>query len=571
MIVDSLNESYDSLSKINDSDTDPLFRIESESNSDFQDSTEDEEEDEDEDHSISVHNTIQSTWNTVSGNYQKHFNFIGNYGPLVILDEVSEPIDFFKLFLTDEIIQLMVIETNRNAQQLLSSQKISRRSRFSSWEPVTKDDIEHFLGLLLWMGLVKMPSLSDYWNRAERYQNNVASKTMSRNKFELILRFWHFENNNSADKTDRLYKIRKLLNMANDRFKNVHQPGEIIAVDESMIPYRGRLQFRQYIPNKTHKYGVKFFKACGSNGYTYKIIIYEGKQSIKGESLTETIVSDLCENYLNEGRTIVTDNFYTSVPLAEKMLSKNTHLVGTLRKNRRFLPKTVIGKKIKKGEIFGLENNSGIVISKFKDKRDIYLLSTRHLLGTSITEKKTRNHEDIIKPDVILFYNAGKAGIDLSDQLASYCTPMRKSIRWYHKVATEIILNTFVVNAQIMYNQHNFQKKLSIRQFRELIVDKLLKLEPSSRTTVSQTSATQKLGENRLHRRLALKHKLEETEDKCHRNRKIRRCTECYKNYSAELGYKEAVNKAKKVATFCSICPSKPFVCLQCFQYHQQR
>lgn len=112
-----------------------------------------------------------------------------------------------------------------------------------------------------------------------------------------------------------------------------------------MIPYRGRLKFRQYIPNKIHKYGVKCFKVCGSNGYTYKIIIYEGKQSIKGESLSETIVSDLCENYLNEGRTIVTDNFYTSVPLAEKMLSKNTHLVGTLRKNRRFLPKTVIEKK----------------------------------------------------------------------------------------------------------------------------------------------------------------------------------------------------------------------------------
>lgn len=228
----------------------------------------------------------------------------------------------------------MVIETNRNAQQMLSSQRISRGSRFSSWKSITKVDIEHFLGLLLRMGLMKMPSLSDYWNKAERYQNKVASKNMSRNKFELVLRFWHFENNDSANKTDQLYKIRKLLNIANDIFKNVHQHGKIIVVDESMIPYHGRLKFRQYIPNKTHKYGVKFFKLCGSNGYTYKIIIYEGKQSIKGESLSETIVSNLCENYLNEGRTIVTDNFYTSVPLAEKMLSKNTHLVGTLRKNR---------------------------------------------------------------------------------------------------------------------------------------------------------------------------------------------------------------------------------------------
>lgn len=71
------------------------------------------------------------------------------------------------------------------------------------------------------------------------------------------------------------------------------------------------------------------------------------------------------------------------------MLSKNTHLVGTLRKNRRFLPKTVIEKKIKKGEIFGLENNLGVIISKFKDKRDVYLLSTRHLLNMSNTAKKT--------------------------------------------------------------------------------------------------------------------------------------------------------------------------------------
>ncbi|CAI6355027.1 unnamed protein product [Macrosiphum euphorbiae] len=108
MIIDSLNESYDSFSEsIDDSDTDVLFQIENESNSDFDDSTEDEDE---EDHSISVHNNVQPlqpAWNIVSGNNQKHFNFIGNSGPLVILDEGSGPIDFFKLFLTDEIIQLL--------------------------------------------------------------------------------------------------------------------------------------------------------------------------------------------------------------------------------------------------------------------------------------------------------------------------------------------------------------------------------------------------------------------------------------------------------------------------------
>lgn len=58
---------------------------------------------------------------------------------------------------------------------------------------------------------------------------------------------------------------------------------------------------------------------------------------------------------------------------------------------------------------------------------------------------------------------------------------------------TEIILNTFFVNSQIIYNRHYFQKKVTICQFREVLVDKLLKLKSTSRTAVSYTSATSKL------------------------------------------------------------------------------
>ncbi|XP_050056244.1 piggyBac transposable element-derived protein 5-like [Aphis gossypii] len=282
---DSDNFSSDSF---DDSDSDSIYCVENENNSDSQESSDDE--DQIENQTLLTSNNSQSNWNIVT----------------VILDEDIGPMDYFKLFLTDNIIELMVIETNRNAQQFLNTQKITRGSRFSFWQPINKNDMEKFMGLLMWMGLVKMTSIADYWSKAERYKNGVAPKTMSRNKFELILRFWHFEDNETANKTDRLYKVRKLLNMANDLVKNIHKPGEIIAVDESMIPFRGRLKFRQYIKNKTHKYGVKFFKVCGTNGYTYKIIIYEGKQSKPGEALSETIVTSLCENYLNEGRTIVT-------------------------------------------------------------------------------------------------------------------------------------------------------------------------------------------------------------------------------------------------------------------------
>jgi hypothetical protein len=151
---------------------------------------------------------------------------------------------------------------------------------------------------------------------------------MSRNKFELILRFWHFTDNETSDKSDRLYKIRNILDKTNFNFENLLTPGEIIAKDESMIPFRGRFKFRQYIPIKRHKYGVKLFKICDVNGFTYKIMNYEGKQSISGQSSGETIILLLCEKYLEKGRTVVMDNFYTSVPLAKQFSNKKTHLIG---------------------------------------------------------------------------------------------------------------------------------------------------------------------------------------------------------------------------------------------------
>jgi len=57
---------------------------------------------------------------------------------------------------------------------------------------------------------------------------------------------------------------------------------------------------------------------------------------------------------------------------------------------------------------------------------------------------------------------------------------MRKCIRWYHKVATEIISNTFVVNTQNMNNEQNFRNKLNIHKFCDVLIDKLLKLKPAS-------------------------------------------------------------------------------------------
>lgn len=68
---------------------------------------------------------------------------------------------------------------------------------------------------------------------------------------------------------------------------------------------------------------------------------------------------------------LYTDNFYTSIPLAELLFCKSTYLIGTLRKNIKGIPKEVINTKIRRGKDIIMQNKSNIMIRKYKDKRDI--------------------------------------------------------------------------------------------------------------------------------------------------------------------------------------------------------
>ena len=74
---------------------------------------------------------------------------------------------------------------------------------------------------------------------------------------------------------------------------------------------------------------------------------------------------------------------------------------------------------------------------------------------------------------MIVDYNSGKMSIDLSDQFSSYGSCLRKTVKWYRKVAVEVILGTAIVNAHFL-NKLTTGNSMSIIQFRESIVKQLL-------------------------------------------------------------------------------------------------
>lgn len=244
-------------------------------------------------------------------------------------------------------MELIVDQTNIYASQVVrSGEDIPASSRLHQWTPTSRMEMLNFLGLIGYMGLVRMPTIRHYWSRRSLFQSQVASNTMSRNRFELLLLLWHFSDNHQCPPGDRVYKIQVLIDKLVYKFQEVFTPGSTFCIDESLIPFRGRLVFKQYIPLKSHKYGVKVFKLCSAQGYTWNLKVYCGKEKDAGASVPTKIVMTLSEKLLDRGRTVVTDNYYTSLDLANQLLDRRTHLLGTPRSNRRGNPKDVIQKVI---------------------------------------------------------------------------------------------------------------------------------------------------------------------------------------------------------------------------------
>lgn len=495
---------------------------------------------------ISGAEPVDIAWGPITGNNMQSFDFIvQNVGvhPEICQNYTNKtPIDFFCLFVTDDIFDLMVVETNRYANQNLHNPHLEPKARLRQWKDTDPQEMRIFFGIVLWMGLVKYPNLQNYWSRKEIYSNKVCNK-MSRNRFQLLLSMWHFHDNEDVENTSRIIKVSPLLDKLKIRYQAVVVPDKNICIDETIVPFRGRLSFRQYIKNKRHKFGIKLYKLCTTGGYTYNLSVYCGKEPVTDEPVPTRVVQNLLDDLLGKGYTLYTDNYYTSVLLAHKLLASNTHLVGTLRQNRKLNPKDVTSHKLNKGEIVGRESNTGVVVCKWKDKRDVLTLSTKH--DDSMVDVKIRD-KVVKKPKVITDYNNSKAFIDLSDQMKAYNSSLRRGVKWYRKLAIEMIFGSTIVNAHIVYTTVT-KNKISITSFKEKLCEELL--------LVTDNANQHPSSETREHS-IPQKHILEETN-------KRRRCNECYRRITEEFGRTEAQRKATNTRMHCVKC--EKFFCLSCF------
>lgn len=168
-------------------------------------------------------------------------------------------------FFDDYICNILVTETNRYAEQTAET------SNTNTWEPVSKEEILYFLAVVMLQGIVKKPSEEMYWSKREIINTPFFAKIFNYKSYKEIKKNFHINNNEEIDENhpcSKLYKIWPFLEYVNKKFSEVYVPKRDISIDESLMLYKGKLSWKQYIPTKRSRFGIKFYSLYESkSGY----------------------------------------------------------------------------------------------------------------------------------------------------------------------------------------------------------------------------------------------------------------------------------------------------------------
>ncbi|XP_033354157.1 uncharacterized protein LOC117235841 [Bombus vosnesenskii] len=116
------------------------------------------------------------------------------------------------------------------------------------------------------------------------------------------------------------------------------------------------------------------------------------------------------------------------------------------------------------------------------------------------------------KPMVVVDHNRGNCAVHLSDQMIAYSTPYRRTFKWYIKLALELLLNTSILNAMILYKQAT-NTKIKVSDFRMTLAMQLRQCHSPEPSNILV--------------RQRLRHGMQKKEEQAYLARKF--CRECYK------------------------------------------
>lgn len=361
------------------------------------------------------------------------------------LPQMGQPIEFFKHLFGDDLIDVLVTQTNIYAYQ----------SNCLFWTPTTHQEMEAFIGLIIYMGLHPQHDVDRYLSSDPLFGVEPVAKVMTSKRYKKLLQNLHLNDNTLDPQGDKLFKIRPMVTMLNERFSGQCTSSSSQSIDECMVKFKGKSSLKQYMPQKPIKRGYKVWARCDSaTGYLYQFQVYTGRAEI-GENvdgLGHRVVATLCEN-VPENTLVAFDNFFTGCEIMDYLYERKIFAVGTVRSNRKGLPEMIKkgGKtKLKKNE-HQWSTSPPISAISWMDTKVVNVLTTA--FDPSVIEIVKRRQKDgslkeIECPAAVAEYSRNMGGVDHFDHFGASYPVGRKSrrnwMRLFHFMLDAAIINAYI-------------------------------------------------------------------------------------------------------------------------------
>ncbi|XP_070694391.1 piggyBac transposable element-derived protein 4-like [Pempheris klunzingeri] len=329
---------------------------------------------------------------------------------------VGELIDSFELFFTPEITKIVTEYTNLHGRRTIPK-----------WKDIDSTTMRAYFGLLLLAGVYRSRSEATRSLWDHQTGRHIFRATMSVKTFTLISRTLRFDDRQARQRhKDKMAAVREIWDTWTERLPLMFNPAVDVCVDEQLVPYRESCEFRQYMPRKPARYGIKMWVTCDvKTSYAWRVSVYTGRvaDAPAEKQQGRRVVLEMTEGL--KGVTVTCDNFFSSYGLAEELLRRKIAMVGTMRKNRAELPSRLMrieGREVL-SSVFAFTPTHTLVSYVPKRGKNVILLSTKHRAPEIDRGEKK-------KPKIILDYNSCKGGVDTMDTMIATYSCRRRTRRW---------------------------------------------------------------------------------------------------------------------------------------------